>query len=243
MKGLSWRLIGPHRGGRVTAVAGIAGDSKTYYMGTPGGGVWKTTNGGVTWVPIFDDAHVASIADLVVAPSDPNIIYVATGEQAPGNGVWKSTDAGATWTNIGIRESRTIPSILVDPKDANIVYVAAVGDITPSEYRGIYKTTDGGKSWRKVFYRDDRHSPTELCFDPNNSRVIYAAVRRIPQPPQEKPAEEKPPQEQEADSVILKSSDAGETWTPPAKKGCRPRAAGASVSRWLPVSAASVFSR
>jgi photosystem II stability/assembly factor-like uncharacterized protein len=222
MKGLSWRLIGPHRGGRVTSVAGIAGDSKTYYIGTPGGGVWKTTNGGVTWVPIFDDAHVASIADLVVAPSDPNIIYVATGEQSPGNGVWKSTDAGATWANIGIRESRTIPSILVDPKDANIVYVAAVGDITPSEFRGIYKTTDGGKTWRKVFYRDDRHSPTELCFDPNNSRVIYAAVRRIPQPPQEKPAEAKPPQEQEADTVILKSSDAGETWTPTGEKGLPP---------------------
>src|SRR5690242_21705647 len=85
MKGLSWRLIGPHRGGRVTAVAGIAGDSKTYYMGTPGGGVWKTANGGVTWVPIFDDAHVASIGALVVAPSDAHIIYVATGEQSPGN--------------------------------------------------------------------------------------------------------------------------------------------------------------
>jgi photosystem II stability/assembly factor-like uncharacterized protein len=173
MKGIAWRLIGPHRGGRVTAVAGIAGDPKTYYMGTPGGGVWKTVNGGVTWLPIFDDAHVASIADLVVAPSNPSVIYVATGEQAPGNGVWKSTDGGATWTNIGIRESRTIPSILVDPKDANIVYVAAVGDITPSDYRGIYKTSDGGKSWRKVFYKDDHHSPTELCFDPNDSHVIY----------------------------------------------------------------------
>src|SRR5579863_3515957 len=127
MKGLSWRLIGPHRGGRVTAVAGIAGDAKTYYMGTPGGGVWKTTNGGVTWDPIFDDAHVASIGDLVVAPSDPNTIYVATGEQTAGNGLWKSTDAGATWTNIGFRDSRRLPSILVDPKDAAIVYVAVLG--------------------------------------------------------------------------------------------------------------------
>ena len=222
MKGLSWRLVGPHRGGRVSAVAGIPGNAKTYYMGTPGGGVWKTTNGGVTWVPIFDDAHVASIADLAVAPSNPNVIYVATGEQSPGNGVWKSADAGATWTNIGIRESRTIPSILVDPKDANIVYVAAVGDITPSDYRGIYKTTDGGKSWRKVFYRDDRHSPTELCFDPNDSRVIYAAIRRIPRPPSEKPAEQQPPEEKEADSVIIKSSDAGETWTPTGEKGLPP---------------------
>ena len=222
MKGLSWRLIGPHRGGRVTAVAGIAGDPNTYYMGTPGGGVWKTNNGGVTWVPIFDEAHVASIGDLVVAPSNPNVIYVATGEQSPGNGVWKSTDAGATWTNIGIRESRTIPSILVDPKDANIVYVAAVGDIMPSDYRGIYKTVDGGKSWRKVFFKDERHSPTELCFDPNNSRVIYAAVRRIPQPPKEKTAEEKAPEQPEADTVIIKSSDAGETWAPAGEKGLPP---------------------
>src|SRR5271166_2145960 len=102
MKGLSWRLVGPFRGGRVTAVAGIAGDPKTYYMGTPGGGVWKTTNGGATWDPIFDDAHVASIGDLVVAPSDSKIIYVATGEQTPGNGLWKSTDSGATWANIGL---------------------------------------------------------------------------------------------------------------------------------------------
>jgi photosystem II stability/assembly factor-like uncharacterized protein len=218
-EGLSWRLIGPFRGGRVTAVAGISGDPKTYYMGTPGGGVWKTTTGGVTWFPIFDDAHVASIGDLVVAPSDPNTIYVATGEQTPGNGLWKSTDAGATWTNIGIRESRTIPSILVDPKDAKTVYVAAVGDITPSDYRGIYKTTDGGKSWRKVFYKDDRHSPTELCFEPGNSRVIFAVIRRIPSPRSEKPAEEKAQEEQEVDTVIIKSSDAGETWAPTGEKG------------------------
>ena len=183
MKGLSWRPIGPFRGGRVTAVAGIAGDAKTYYMGTPGGGVWKTTTGGVNWVPIFDDAHVASISDLVVVPSDPNTIYVATGEQTPGNGVWKSTDAGGTWTNIGIGDSPNIPSILVDPKDANTVYVAAVGDITPSNTRGIYKTSDGGKSWRKIYFQDDHHSPTELCFDSNDSRTIYAVIRRIPRRP------------------------------------------------------------
>ena len=215
MKGLSWRLIGPFRGGRVTAVAGIAGDPKTYYMGTPGGGVWKTTTGGVTWVPIFDDAHVASIGDLVVAPSDPNTIYVATGEQTPGNGVWKSTDAGATWANIGITDSPNIPSILVDPKDANTVYVAAVGDITPSNTRGIYKTTDGGKSWRKIYFQDDHHSPTELCFDSNDSRTIYAVIRRIPTPPGQKPPEE-------VDSVIIKSNDAGEHWSPAGDAGLPP---------------------
>jgi photosystem II stability/assembly factor-like uncharacterized protein len=212
MKGLSWRLVGPFRGGRVTAVAGIAGDPKTYYIGTPGGGVWKTSNGGVTWFPIFDDAHVASIGDLVVAPSDPKTIYVATGEQTSGNGVWKSSDAGATWMNIGFHDSHTIPSILVDPKDAAIVYVAAVGDPVPGDARGIYKTTDGGKSWRKVFFRDDRHGPTELCFDPNNSQVIYAVIRRIPAPPGEKPSEE-------MDTTIIKSLDAGESWAPTGEKG------------------------
>jgi photosystem II stability/assembly factor-like uncharacterized protein len=212
LRGLSWRLIGTYRGGRVTAVSGIAGDSKTYYMGTPGGGVWKTTNGGVTWNSIFDAAHVASIGDLVVAPSNPNVIYVATGEQTPGNGVWKSSDAGATWSNLGIRDSRTIPSLLVDPHNADIVYVAAVGGFTPSESRGIYKSSDGGKSWRKVFFKDDRTNATELCFDPSNSRILYAVIRPIPADRGEKPPEG-------VDSTILKSTDAGETWSPLAEKG------------------------
>ncbi len=215
MKGLSWRLVGPFRGGRVTAVAGISGDPKTYYMGTPGGGVWKTTNGGVTWVPIFDEARVASIGDLVVAPSDPRTIYVATGEQTPGNGLWKSTDAGATWAKIGFRDSHTIPSILVDPKEAGIVYVANVGDSTPGDARGIYKTTDGGQSWRKVYFKDDHHGPRELCFDPNDSHTIYAVIRRIPPAPGEKPPDE-------VDTMIIKSADAGETWAPTGEKGLPP---------------------
>jgi photosystem II stability/assembly factor-like uncharacterized protein len=212
LHGLSWRLIGTYRGGRVTAVSGIAGDPKTYYMGTPGGGVWKTTNGGVTWNPIFDEAHVASIGDLVVAPSNPNVIYVATGEQTPGNGVWKSSDAGATWSNIGIRDSHTIPSLLVDPHNADIVYVAAMGGFTPSESRGIYKSIDGGKSWRKVFFKDDRTNATELCFDPSNSRILYAVIRPIPPDRGEKPPEG-------VDTTILKSTDAGETWSPLEEKG------------------------
>ena len=210
--GLSWRLIGPFRGGRVTAVAGIAHDPKTYYMGTPGGGVWKTTNGGVTWFPIFDAAHVASIGDLVVAPSAPSTIYVATGEQIAGNGVWKSVDAGVTWTNIGIQDSKLIPSLLVDPRDANLVYVAAAGEATPNEHRGIYKSTDGGKNWRKVFYKDENSSPTELCFDPSDTHIIYGVIRQTPPAPGEKPKEG-------LDTVILKSTDAGETWSPLSDKG------------------------
>lgn len=212
LHGLKWRLIGPYRAGRVSAVAGIARDPKTYYMGTPGGGVWKTTNAGTTWFPIFDEARVASIGDLAVAPSDPNIIYVATGEQTEGNGVWKSTDAGATWTNIGIHDSHAIPSLLVDPRNANLVYVAAAGGMTPSESRGIYKSSDGGESWRKVFYKDDHWSPFELDFDPNDSRTIVASIRRIPPAPGEKPAPG-------VDTILLKSIDAGETWAPMGDQG------------------------
>jgi photosystem II stability/assembly factor-like uncharacterized protein len=215
LHGLTWRLIGPHRGGRVTAVSGIAGNTKTYYMGTPGGGVWKTTNAGHTWFPIFDDAHVASIGDLVVAPSDPSTIYVATGEQTTGNGLWKSTDAGATWTNLGFADSPILPSILVDPRDANLVYVAVAGTYTPSESRGIFKSSDGGKTWRKVFYKDDHTSPTELDFDPADSRTIVAAIRHIPPVPNQKPYEG-------ADTQLLRSTDAGETWAPMGDQGLPP---------------------
>jgi photosystem II stability/assembly factor-like uncharacterized protein len=210
LHGLTWRLIGPFRGGRVTAVAGVSGDAKTYYMGTPGGGVWKTTDACSTWFPIFDEAHVASIGDLVVAPSNPNIIYVTTGEQTEGNGVWKSTDAGATWANIGLGDSHIIPSILVDPRDANLVYVAAAGGILPSEARGMFKSSDGGKTWRKVFYKDDHTSATELVFDSGDSRTILAVIRPIPAALRDKVLE---------DTVILKSKDAGETWAPLEAKG------------------------
>ncbi len=212
LHGLTWRLIGPHRGGRVTAVAGIAGNTKTYYMGTPGGGVWKTTNAGTTWFPIFDQAHVASIGDLVVAPSNPNVIYVATGEQTDGNGLWKSTDAGGTWTNLGFADSPVLPSILVDPHDANIVYVAVAGTFTPSEARGIFKSSNGGKTWRKMFYKDDHTSPTELDFNPDDSRTIVATIRHIPPVPGEKPTEG-------VDTQLLRSNDAGETWSPMGDQG------------------------
>ncbi len=210
--GLTWRLVGPHRGGRVTAVAGIAGNTQTYYMGTPGGGVWKTINAGRTWEPIFDQAHVASIGDLVVAPADPNVIYVASGEQTDGNGLWKSTDAGVTWSNLGFSDSPIIPSVLVDPHDANFVYVAVAGKFTPSESRGIFKSTDGGRTWRKVFYKDDHTSPTELDFDPADSHTIVAAIRRIPAAPGEKPAEG-------VDTLLLRSTDSGESWRPMGEQG------------------------
>jgi photosystem II stability/assembly factor-like uncharacterized protein len=211
LQGLSWRLIGPYRGGRVTAVAGISGDPKTYYMGTPGGGVWKTTNAGSTWQPIFDEAHVASIGDVAVALSDRKIIYVGTGEQTAGNGVWRSVDEGKSWRNVGLAKSRFISTVLVDPHNANVVYVAARGELKSGEWRGIFKSTDGGGSWRKMFYKED-YTPIELSFDPDNSRSLLGVMQHLPPEPGEKPSET-------PDFLILASSDAGETWKPLNAKG------------------------
>jgi photosystem II stability/assembly factor-like uncharacterized protein len=214
--GLQWRLVGPHRAGRVTAVAGIAGNPAIYYMGTPGGGVWKTTDGGVVWRPIFDDMHVASIGALALAPSNPDVIYVGTGEQTDGTGVYKSTDAGLSWGNVGLAESHAITSLLVDPKDPNVVLVGAFGeawgDATPSPGRGVFKSTDGGKSWRKVFFKDDHTGIRDMCFDPHDSRVVYASVQRVNLGPEEK----KPGG---PDSDIYKSTDKGETWKPVGQSG------------------------
>src|SRR5437016_13044751 len=128
---MQWRLVGPHRAGRVTTVAGIPGQPAIYYFGTPGGGLWKTTSGGRVWQPIFDDTHQAAIGALALAPSNPNIIYVGTGEQLQGNGVYKSTDGGSTWTNVGLRETNSISSLIIDPRDPNVVLVGAIGPFAP----------------------------------------------------------------------------------------------------------------
>jgi photosystem II stability/assembly factor-like uncharacterized protein len=212
LDGMKWRLIGPHRGGRVTAVAGIAGRPTIYYMGTPGGGVWKTTDGGRVWKPVFDEMHVASIGALAVSASNPDVIYVGTGEQTDGNGVYKSADAGATWKNVGLNETRFINSVLVDPRDPNVVLVGANGAFPPGEARGVYKSTDGGNSWTKVLYKDDRTGFADMCFDPADPRVVYAAQWTSRLPPGEK-APEGP------DSVIYKSTDQGETWKPVGENG------------------------
>jgi photosystem II stability/assembly factor-like uncharacterized protein len=202
--GLQWRLIGPHRAGRVTAVAGIRGRPAIYYMGTPGGGLWKTTDGGQVWKPIFDDAHVASIGALMLAPSNPETIYVGTGEQTEGNGVYKSTNGGATWTNIGLEETHYISSIIVDPHDPNVVLVGAFGDQTRSQARGVFKTTDGGKTWKQVFFPGDRISIADMCAAPGDSRVLYASTWPL----------RFDRTERQPESQIFKSTDEGATWQP-----------------------------
>lgn len=206
---MRWRLIGPYRAGRVTAVAGVPGNPAVYYIGTPGGGVWKTTDGGVVWNPIFDAEHVASVGDLALAQSDTNVIYVGTGEQTEGNGVYKSTDAGATWTNIGLADTHYINSVLVDPRNANIVLVGAMGDSTPGDNRGVYKTTDGGKTWKKTLFQDNMTGIANMVMDPNNPRVVYAALWH-PVARLFFPSSGKPPAG--PDAWIYKSTDEGSTW-------------------------------
>jgi photosystem II stability/assembly factor-like uncharacterized protein len=181
--GMKWRLIGPFRGGRVLTVAGVLSQPNTYYFGAVGGGVWKTTDGGNSWDPLFDKEPVSSIGALAVADSDPNVIYVGTGEACIrgnisfGDGVYKSTDAGKTWTNVGLKDTRHIGAVIIHPTNPDIVYVAALGHAYgPNTERGIFRTRDGGKTWEKIFYLDDRTGAIDIVFDPHNPHVLFAAM-------------------------------------------------------------------
>jgi photosystem II stability/assembly factor-like uncharacterized protein len=180
---LQWRMIGPFRGGRVAAVTGVPGDPVTFYFGSVGGGVWKTTDAGTVWTPIFDQQRIASIGAIAVAPSNPNILYVGTGEAdirsqiGFGDGVYKSVDAGKTWTNVGLRDTRQIACIRVDPRDPGLVYVAALGHAYgPNPERGVFRSLDGGRTWQKVLDRGPDTGAVDLAFDPANSKVIYATM-------------------------------------------------------------------
>ncbi|MEO6590041.1 MAG: glycosyl hydrolase [Pyrinomonadaceae bacterium] len=184
-KPMKWRSIGPFRGGRSNTAYGVIGDSKVYYMGTTGGGVWKTEDAGVSWRNISDGFFkTGSVGAIAVAASDANVVYVGMGEHAvrgvmthSGDGVYKSTDAGKTWKKMGLDATRHISRIIVDPKNADIVYVAAQGALYEgSKERGIYKSTDGGANWKNVLYVDEKTGAAELSMDANNSRVLYAAM-------------------------------------------------------------------
>src|SRR5579875_109979 len=216
--GMRWRQIGPFRAGRVTGVSGIPGQPSIYYMGTAGGGVWKTTDGGVIWEPIFDAEHVASIGAIAVAPSDPKVVYLGTGDVSnvgdavnQGNGMWKSTDAGATWQHIGLEDSRHIGAIWVDPKNADIVFVAALGHTyAPNPERGIFRTTDGGKSWQKVLYQDDVTGGIDVAFAPDNPKIGFATLWHH----YVKPGEPYGGLLGVGGGGLFKTSDGGDTWTP-----------------------------
>ncbi|HLJ51177.1 MAG TPA: hypothetical protein VKU01_34450 [Bryobacteraceae bacterium] len=186
-KTMRWRSIGPFRGGRATAVTGIASQPQVYYQGATGGGVWKTTDAGITWAPVSDRYFkTGSVGGIGVAESDPNVVYVGMGEAclrsniSQGDGVYKSTDAGKTWTHVGLDDTRTIGKVRVDPKDPNTVYVAAVGHpYGPNEERGLFRSRDGGKSWQKVLYVNDKTGAVDISMDPHDSRVLYVAMWQV----------------------------------------------------------------
>ncbi len=214
-KAMKWRNIGPTRGGRVTAVSGVIQDPFTFYFGSTGGGVWKTRDGGATWLNISDGYfRTGSVGAIAVAPSDPNVIYVGMGEAAirgvmtsHGDGVYKSTDAGETWEHIGLGKARQISRIAVHPDDPDVAFVGVQGSpYAPTEERGVYRTLDGGSSWERILFVDSFSGVSSLSMDPNNSRVLYAAFwdhQRMPW----KVRSGGP------GSGIWKTSDSGESWT------------------------------
>ena len=181
--GMKWRLVGPFRGGRAGTCQGVTDNPLVYYIGTAGGGVWKTVDGGNTWSCISDGYYGGSIGAITVAPSDPNIIYVGEGEQtlrgnvSSGWGLWKSYDAGSTWEFIGLKNTEHIGRIIVHPENPDLVYVAAIGNLwKPNEERGLYRSKDGGKNWEKILFESDKAGAVDVNFDPNNPRVIYATT-------------------------------------------------------------------
>jgi photosystem II stability/assembly factor-like uncharacterized protein len=212
--GLHWRMIGPFRAGRVNAVSGAVGQPDTFYFGSVGGGVWKTINSGRTWNPIFDSASSASIGAIGVAPSNPSVVYVGTGEADMrdsiqfGDGMYKSTDAGKSWKHIGLETTKQIGRILVDPKNPNIVFVAVLGNAyQASPDRGVYRSKDGGATWQKVLFKSDDVGAIDLNFDPVNSQIIYATMWNVRRPPWFIYTPANGP-----GGGIFKSTDGGATW-------------------------------
>jgi photosystem II stability/assembly factor-like uncharacterized protein len=213
--GLRWRNIGPFRAGRVNAVTGVIGQPSVYYFGSVGGGVWKSMNSGRTWNPVFDSESVGSIGGIGVAPSNPNVVYVGTGEAdlrdsiSFGNGMYKSTDAGKTWKHLGLDNTRQISRVLVDPKNPDVAYVAVLGHVYgPHPDRGVYRTKDGGATWPKILYKNEDVGAIDLAFDPTNSQTIYASMWNVRRPPWFIYAPANGP-----GCGIFKSTDGGNNWT------------------------------
>ncbi len=217
LAGLRWRSIGPYRSGNVSAVTGIPTDPTVYYIGTPEAGVWKTSDGGTVWQPIFDGTHIPSIGAIAASPSNPDIIYVGTGDPSgwsftPGSGVYKTTDAGLTWRNVGLRDTRYINDIIVDPKDPDILLVGAVGAPQSggpaSTARGVFRSTDGGATWKQVLYVDAHTGVKDMAYDVADPHVVYAAFARATRGMSPAEVAQLAP----LGTGMYKSSDEGETW-------------------------------
>jgi photosystem II stability/assembly factor-like uncharacterized protein len=215
VNGLKWRLIGPFRGGRAVAVAGVPGDSTTFYFGAVNGGIWKTTDAGTVWAPIFDNQPVGSIGAIAVATSDPKTIYAGTGESdirsdlSSGNGVYKSVDSGSTWMHIGLEDTRQISRIVIDPQNANVVYVGALGHAYgPNEQRGVYKSVDGGTHWAKVLDEGFSIGISDLAICSGNPQLLFAGAWNAHRPPWSTYAPIDGP-----GGGLYRSQDAGKTWS------------------------------
>ncbi len=209
---MAWRGVGPYRGGRAAAVTGVPSQPEVYYFGSTGGGVWKTTDGGVTWKNVSDGFFGGSIGAVGVAESDPNVVYVGGGEKtvrgnvSHGDGVWKSTDAGKTWRHVGLADSRHIPRLRIHPNDPDRVYAAVLGHLFgPSRERGVYRSRDGGTSWEQVLFVDENTGAVDLALDPTNPRILYASTWRVRRTPWS--LESGGP-----GSGLWKSTDGGDTW-------------------------------
>ena len=215
LKALQYRSIGPYRGGRSAAVAGVVSQPNVYYYGATGGGVWKSTDGGINWESVSDGSvfGTGSVGAIAVSDSDPNVVYVGMGESpirgnvSHGDGVYKSTDAGKTWKHMGLEDTRQIPRIRVHPKNPDLVYVAALGHVFgPNDQRGVFRSKDGGKTWERVFNRGNKAGAIDLILDPSNANTIYAGFWEVYRKPWT--LESGGP-----GSGIFKSTDGGDTWT------------------------------
>ncbi len=211
---LKWRMIGPFRGGRTRAVAGVPSRPNVFYIGAVDGGIWKTDDAGRTWDPIFDDQPTQSIGAIAVAPSDPDIIYAGSGEGlhrpdlSVGDGIYRSADAGRTWTHLGLRDGQQIPDLAVDPRDPNRVFAAVLGHpYGPNAERGIYRSLDGGKSWQQVLFKDNDTGGSSVVIDPSRPQVVYAALWQDRLGPWEDRN-----QFQGTGGGLFKSTDGGNTW-------------------------------